>query len=223
MKTLALVAALLPGLRLGLAAPLDTRSDDMAPAVKPATTYAECQRKTCHPLDGCPPNTILVSQKSKRAHFSSIQAAINSLPITAWKGTNTTFPNKYGVYVADDSRVLAANASIAPALAGRCPLGRPWNAQHRSVFSDTYLDPSVLPAGYIRWGATDPRVSDLTFMAVHEDRGPGWNATALAANGSVTRVLDDAAFAPYRRPVDVFLTEHGVPGNIAWIDQSVLA
>ncbi|CRK16673.1 hypothetical protein BN1708_002928 [Verticillium longisporum] len=143
--------------------------------------------------------------------------------ITAWKGTNTTFPNKYGVYVADDSRVLAANASIAPALAGRCPLGRPWNAQHRSVFSDTYLDPSVLPAGYIRWGATDPRVSDLTFMAVHEDRGPGWNATALAANGSVTRVLDDAAFAPYRRPVDVFLTEHGVPGNIAWIDQSVLA
>ncbi|RBQ94586.1 hypothetical protein VDGD_01782 [Verticillium dahliae] len=420
MKTLALVAALLPGLHLGLAAPLDTRSDDMAPAVKPAATYAECQRKTCHPLDGCPPNTIFVSQKSKRAHFSSIQAAINSLPdtdvpaviliapgnyteqlnvtrhgaltllgmsdrphegrlyadlatdlsspapqnevqvwhnaanyqarfpdnaftsvlsvgptlnatltgagptgfavpegtpfgnldfraynidfrndefprangpahavgvsranagfyscglysyqdtlyvgklgnayfhdnviagqtdflygfgtawvahstlslrncgggITAWKGTNTTFPNKYGVYVADDSRVLAANASIAPALAGRCPLGRPWNAQHRSVFSDTYLDPSVLPAGYIRWGATDPRVSDLTFMAVHEDRGPGWNATALAAKGSVTRVLDDAAFAPYRRPVDVFLTEHGVPGNIAWIDQSVLA
>lgn len=95
MKTLALVAALLPGLHLGLAAPLDTRSDDMAPAVKPAATYAECQRKTCHPLDGCPPNTIFVSQKSKRAHFSSIQAAINSLPDTDVPAVILIAPGNY--------------------------------------------------------------------------------------------------------------------------------
>ncbi|KAM0333598.1 hypothetical protein ACHAQA_002263 [Verticillium albo-atrum] len=423
LKTCVL-AALLPA--LALAAPFADASD--APyavnardtKVGPATTYAACQRKTCHPLDGCPPNTIFVSQTSKRAHFTSIQSAIASLPnttepaviliapgnyteqlnvtrqgpltllgmsdrphegrlyadipidaetvaaqnevqvwhnaanynarfpdnaytsvltvgpnlnatltgagptgfavpedtpfgntdfraynidfrndefprsngpahavgvsranagfyscglysyqdtlyvgklanayfhdaliagqtdflygfgtawvarstlalrncgggITAWKGTNTTFPNKYGVYIADDSQVLAANASIAQTIRGRCPLGRPWNAQHRSIFTDTYLDPSILPAGYIRWGATDPRVSNLTFMAVHEDRGPGWNVTALEAEGSVTVVLDDAGFEPYARPVDVFLTENGEPGNVGWIDQSVLA
>ncbi|KAM0282225.1 hypothetical protein ACHAQH_003089 [Verticillium albo-atrum] len=420
MKTYALLAALVPGLSLAAPLDIDTAIEQVDSAVKPATTYAECQRKTCHPLDGCPPNTIFVSQKSKRAHFTSIQAAIASLPdtdepaviliapgnyteqlnvtrhgaltllgmsdsphegrlyaalaadlsspppqnevqiwhnaanynarfsdnvftgvltvgptlnatltgagptgfavpegtpfgnvdfraynidfrndefprsngpahavgvsranagfyscglysyqdtlyvgklgnayfhdnviagqtdflygfgtawvahstlslrncgggITAWKGTNTTFPNKYGVYISDGSQVLAANASIAQTIKGRCPLGRPWNAQHRSIFSDTYLDASVLPAGYIRWGATDPRTTNLTFMAVHEDRGPGWNVTALEANVGVTVVLDDAGVEPYERPVDVFLTEEGVPGNVGWIDQSVLA
>jgi pectinesterase len=45
--------------------------------------------------------------------------------ITAWKGTNTTFPNKYGVYIVD-SNVHAANASIASVIKGKCALGRPW-------------------------------------------------------------------------------------------------
>ena len=43
--------------------------------------------------------------------------------ITAWKGTNTTFENKYGIYIAD-SNVRAANSSLI--IAGRCALGRPW-------------------------------------------------------------------------------------------------
>ena len=45
--------------------------------------------------------------------------------ITAWKGTNTTFVNKYGVYIVD-SNVHAANASIATVIVGKCALGRPW-------------------------------------------------------------------------------------------------
>ena len=43
--------------------------------------------------------------------------------ITAWKGTNTTFVNKYGVYIVD-SNVHAANSSLN--IVGKCPLGRPW-------------------------------------------------------------------------------------------------
>ena len=43
--------------------------------------------------------------------------------ITAWKGTNTTFANKYGVYV-HDSVVEKANSSLS--IAGECALGRPW-------------------------------------------------------------------------------------------------
>jgi pectin methylesterase-like acyl-CoA thioesterase len=43
--------------------------------------------------------------------------------ITAWKGTNTTFVNKYGVYI-HDSTVEKANASLS--IKAKCALGRPW-------------------------------------------------------------------------------------------------
>lgn len=59
--------------------------------------------------------------------------------ITAWKGTNTTFTNKYGVYISD-SQLLAANSSIAPVIKDKCSLGRPWNALHRSLYINTYFD-----------------------------------------------------------------------------------
>lgn len=45
--------------------------------------------------------------------------------ITAWKGTNTTFVNKYGVYIVD-SNIHAANATVAANIVGKCALGRPW-------------------------------------------------------------------------------------------------
>jgi pectin methylesterase-like acyl-CoA thioesterase len=76
--------------------------------------------------------------------------------ITAWKGTNTTFENKYGVYI-DDSVVRKANSTLE--IEGECALGRPWNALHRSIFANTYLDDSIRPSGYIEWGPTDPRVN----------------------------------------------------------------
>ncbi|KAB8299990.1 hypothetical protein EYC80_000231 [Monilinia laxa] len=66
--------------------------------------------------------------------------------ITAWKGSNTTFENKYGVYIVD-STVQKANSSLS--IKGECPLGRPWNAQMRAIFARTYLDDSILPTGYI--------------------------------------------------------------------------
>jgi pectin methylesterase-like acyl-CoA thioesterase len=43
--------------------------------------------------------------------------------IAAWKGTNTSFPNKYGVYI-HESRVIKADPSLS--LKGKCSLGRPW-------------------------------------------------------------------------------------------------
>lgn len=140
--------------------------------------------------------------------------------ITAWKGANTTFENKYGVYV-DSSQLLANNYSAAAEIAGTCALGRPWNAQQRSVFMDSYFDASVLPAGYIDWSATDPRASNYTFMATWNDYGPGWNVTAEEAS-NFTIVLGDEEVEPYRWPVDVFLTSAGEPNNTWWIDQSVL-
>jgi pectin methylesterase-like acyl-CoA thioesterase len=76
--------------------------------------------------------------------------------ITAWKGTNTTFENKYGVYI-HDSDVRKANSSLA--ITHKCYLGRPWNALHRSIFSHSYLDDSINPAGYVQWSTNDPRIN----------------------------------------------------------------
>jgi len=139
--------------------------------------------------------------------------------ITAWKGTNTTFDNKYGVYI-DRTQVIAANRTIGQTIVGKCPLGRPWNSLHRSVFMDSYFDASVKDAGYIIW-AGSPNFNELTFMATWADFGPGYNEAAERSSG-VTLVLDDEDVKPYRYPVDVFMTQDGTPGNVEWIDQSVL-
>ncbi|KAK7722967.1 hypothetical protein SLS57_004823 [Botryosphaeria dothidea] len=137
--------------------------------------------------------------------------------ITAWKGTNTSFPNAYGVYI-HDSVVEKANASLS--IAGQCALGRPWNAQHRSIFADTYLDDSIRASGYIPWGATDPRTNNYTFMAEYGDFGPGWNLTGRVA-ANVTKVLDEAGYAPYDSVEKVFQDPFtGEFGNVGWIDES---
>lgn len=80
--------------------------------------------------------------------------------ITAWKGTNTTFVNHYGAYI-HDSFVRKANSSLG--IKGECALGRPWNAGHRSIFANTYLDDSIRASGYIEWSATDPRIGASEF------------------------------------------------------------
>jgi len=64
--------------------------------------------------------------------------------ITAWKGTNTTFENKYGVYI-HNSHVAKANNTLN--ITHECALGRPWNAQMRSIFANDYLDDSIEPSG----------------------------------------------------------------------------
>ncbi|KAB8237048.1 pectin lyase fold/virulence factor [Aspergillus alliaceus] len=140
--------------------------------------------------------------------------------ITAWKGTNTTFTNNYGVYIVD-STVKAANASIAPEIKGRCALGRPWNSLHRSVFACTSEDASILPSGYIDWIVDGQgRQSKETVMAEYRTFGPGYNATGRR-DGNVTRVLDDKEYTRYSSPARVFQYPDGKLGNIGWIDQSI--
>lgn len=137
--------------------------------------------------------------------------------ITAWKGTNTTFLNKYGVYI-HDSNVMKANSSLN--ITSKCALGRPWNAQHRSIFANNYLDDSIQPNGYIDWSTTDPRVNNYTFQAEYQDYGPGFNLTARQANYPITLELTSAQYAPYDAPDKVFQYPDGRSGNTAWIDYS---
>ncbi|KAK4620200.1 putative pectinesterase A [Fulvia fulva] len=140
--------------------------------------------------------------------------------ITAWKGTNNTHENKYGVYI-HDSQVIAANDTLD--ITHKCALGRPWNAQHRSIFSNSYLDDSILPAGYIEWSTTEPRVHFNTTMAEYHTYGPGFNATARAAS-NVTIELTTQQYEPYSTPEKVFQFPFtGTFGNTAWIDKDPLA
>ncbi|KAI9359950.1 pectin methylesterase [Zopfochytrium polystomum] len=113
--------------------------------------------------------------------------------ITAWKGTNTTFTNKYGVYI-HNSAVVRANSSLA--ITGN----------------------AILPAGYIKWSATDNRINNQTFMAEYSTYGPGFNATARAANAGIGMVLTHAEYSPYSSPDRVFQFPFtSVEGNTAWL------
>ncbi|CZR57172.1 related to pectinesterase [Phialocephala subalpina] len=138
--------------------------------------------------------------------------------ITAWKGTNTTFVNKYGVYIVD-STVKAANESIAAVIKGKCALGRPWNAQMRAIFARTYLDASILSTGFIDWNPA--RYNNYTVQAEYKDYGPGYNATGRAISKYDVQ-LSDAQWAPYSSPQKVFQYQGtGRFGNTGWIDWSV--
>lgn len=137
--------------------------------------------------------------------------------ITAWKGSNTTFTNAYGVYIVESS-VRAANASIAPAIEGQCALGRPWNSLHRSIFAHCYEDASIRPQGYVDWVVDGvSRTTNETLMAEFRDRGPGWNASARVAGGIGT-VLDAKQWRRYDAPAKVFMTPDGRAGETWWID-----
>jgi pectin methylesterase-like acyl-CoA thioesterase len=137
--------------------------------------------------------------------------------ITAWKGTNTTFVNKYGVYI-HDSDVKKANSSLS--ITGKCALGRPWNALHRSIFANCYLDDSIQPNGYIAWSKTDPRVIANTTMAEYMDYGPGYNETARLAS-NVTIVMNRKQYEPYSTLDKIFqFPNSGKFGNTGWIDKT---
>lgn len=122
----------------------------------------------------------------------------------------------------ESTQVLASNLTIKAAKLGTCALGRPWNDAHRSIFMNSYFDTSILPAGYIEWSKTVPRVDNYTMMATWDSYGPGYNRTAQLASGGITLVLDDTDVAPYRWPKDVFMTSNGTAENTWWIDDSVL-
>ncbi|OJJ07733.1 hypothetical protein ASPVEDRAFT_46967 [Aspergillus versicolor CBS 583.65] len=134
--------------------------------------------------------------------------------ITAWKGTNTTYANKFGAYV-HGSAIRAANATIAVEMEGQCALGRPWNSGHRSIFARSYEDGMIRDSGYVLWQAP---ITEQTLMGEYENFGPGWDVSARREyNYSI--LLGEETWNRYNSPAKVFLTEEGTPGNVEWIDK----
>lgn len=144
--------------------------------------------------------------------------ATTDMYLLATSGTNTTVENKYGVYISK-SHVQAENTTIAAAYQGRCPLGRPWNELHRSVFMKSYFDSVILPTGYIDWNGG--RFSNQTFMATYSNFGPGWDVEAERSS-NVTIVLDRSGVAPFASPRDVFVDQKSGLGTVGWIDRNAL-
>jgi Pectinesterase len=135
--------------------------------------------------------------------------------ITAWKGTNTSFPNKYGVYV-HKSQVLKADSSLS--ITGKCSLGRPWNDKHRSIFSESYLDESIRSSGYTNWSSNDKRANHDTMMGEYRNSGPGYSEKGRK-EGKIAHILSDAEFEGYSTPNKVFqFPFEGRFGNTPWID-----
>lgn len=150
--------------------------------------------------------------------------------ITAWKGTNTTFENMYGVYI-HDSAVLPENATVAEEEVGQCALGRPWNAQDRSLFAHTYLSAEIRASGYIPWEGAD-RINFNTTMAEFETYGPGFNLTGRLnagiefnlTQGPLTEhpILTEEEYVAggYSSLETVFQDEEGTFGCTSWIDRT---
>jgi hypothetical protein len=95
-----------------------------------------------------------------------------------------------------------------------CPLGRPWNALHRSVVAHTYLSSAILPAGYIEWVPSEPRIGVNTTMAEYENYGPGWDVEARR-KGGVGKVLSKEEWV--REGYGVLERVFG--GRTGWIDR----
>ncbi|KAK5790135.1 hypothetical protein VI817_007422 [Penicillium citrinum] len=142
--------------------------------------------------------------------------------ITAWKGTNTTFENKYGIYIAD-STLKAANSSIAPEIKGACALGRPWNSLHRSIFARCYEDGTIGSSGYIDWvvDGVARYEEGVTLQAEYKSYGPGFNKTGRI-EGGVTTLLGTEGWQAFSEPKKVFQDQEGVFGNVQWIDWDVV-
>ncbi len=142
--------------------------------------------------------------------------------ITAWKDTNTTFANKYGVYISN-SVLKAENETVAAKMVGKCALGRPWNAQMRSVIAKSYLDASILPTGFIDWAPARYN-SNVTLQAEYQNYGPGWNETARKG-AKFERLLTDQEWKSYSCPKKVFQYQTGRRegdfGNDGWVDYGV--
>jgi len=85
-------------------------------------------------------------------------------------------------------------------------LGRPWGAFARVIYQNSVLGPTVPPAGWVIWSATDPRTSNVTF-AEFNNTGPG---SPTGARASFSTQLST--------PISI----QTVLGSTSWIDPAYL-
>lgn len=149
----------------------------------PAQTYRDCQRFTPNPLHGCPHGTIFVSQTDHRARFTSIQAAIRSLP-------NDTSPHV--ILIGAGTYVEQLNVTRSGPLTLLGQSDRPWKGQS---YGNSNATASVQNEVQIYWNAANnnhmfPDNVNTGVLTI----GPTYNATITGAGPTGYPVPADTPF-----------------------------
>ncbi|SCV67627.1 BQ2448_5238 [Microbotryum intermedium] len=101
--------------------------------------------------------------------------------ITAWKGSRRPANNLYGAYISNSRLTRSSDLNATLDITRKVALGRPWNNASRTVYSNTYMEDHILPAGFVEWSASDPRLGPHLFFAEFNSSGPGFVAPNRAA------------------------------------------
>jgi hypothetical protein len=150
----------------------------------PAQTYKLCQRNTCsNPTYGCPEGTIYVSRDDKRANFTSIQAAIESVG-------NTTTPAYILIAPGNYTEQLNVTRHGPLHLIGMST--RPWKGE---VYSDIDVNTERQNDVQVWWNSANHNAifSDNVFTGVLTV-GPTLNATLTGSGPTGFPVPEDTPF-----------------------------
>lgn len=135
----------------------------------PARTFAQCQKKVkCSPWDFCPKGTIYVSQNDTRANFTSVQAAIASIP-------NNTTP--YYILIAPGNYTEQLNVTRRGPLYLLGASDRPFKGESLSDINVNTSASSYANDVVIHWNSANyGQFSDNVYTGVLTV-GPNLNAT----------------------------------------------
>lgn len=150
----------------------------------PATTYKDCQKITEEPLDGCPNGTLYVSRNDTSADFTSIQAAIRSLP-------NDTSSHVILIGAGIYTEQLNVTRSGPVTLLGQSD--RPFNGE---LYADVTYDENRQNEVQVYFNAAnggDHGFPDNLFTSVLAV-GPTYNATLTGAGPTGYPVPEDTPF-----------------------------
>ncbi|KAI0770383.1 pectin lyase-like protein [Fomes fomentarius] len=103
--------------------------------------------------------------------------------IIAWKGTNLTDApgNRYGAYISNSRIIRSPDANRTVVTEEKCFLGRPWNDLATTVYLRTFMDDSIIPAGWKPFDSARPVIMNTTFYAEYDSLGPGGDTSGRIA------------------------------------------
>lgn len=136
---------------------------------------------------------------------------------------STIAPNRDGIALTASKRSTNTTAAgfvfdqctITPAKGAKytsVSLGRPWNANARVAYIDSYLDSCIKAAGWDQWTKADPRTSGAMFGEFAND-GPGSGLGSRAAFATKLTATDAAQFE-----LSTFFS-----GGTSWINMTLVS
>ncbi|KAG7104931.1 pectinesterase A like protein [Verticillium longisporum] len=144
---------------------------------------------------------------SGAAYFlaSTIAPNRDGIALTASKRATNTTP---AGFVFDQCTVTPAKGAKYTSVS----LGRPWNANARVAYIDSFLDSCIEATGWDQWTKNDPRTAGAIFGEFAND-GPGSDLSSRAAFATKLTAADAAQFE-----LATFF-----PAGISWINMTLVS